>query len=416
MKIKTTLAVSLQVILFCIVPGLAKAAPVVSAASEERLAQRIQVDAEFPGGNIILEKVEGDVVSLRQDPRDTEIWWFYWCFRVRGAEGRTVTFNFTDGAPIGVRGPAVSLDEGLTWRWIGAQQSNKTFTYAFPTNVSAVRFSFGMPYTELNLKTFLGRIGSNKALKLETLCESRKGRVVEKLRLGKVNGEPRYRVLVTCRAHCCEMMTSYAAEGLIEAVLADNVNGKWFRKNVEFLIIPFVDKDGVEEGDQGKNRRPRDHNRDYDANSVHAETRALQTFVPKWSGGKLRFAMDLHCPHIRGESNEIIYLVGSRNPEIWKEQTRFGELLEKNQTGSLIYHMTNNLPFGTKWNTTNNFTQGTSGAAWAGGLPGVLLATTIELPYANASGREVNADSAREFGHDLARAIRAYLETAEQRK
>ncbi len=388
----------------------------IGAGAQEPSANPLQVDAKFPGGNIILEKIEGDTVTLRQDPRDTEGWWFYWCFQVRGAEGRTLSFDFTDGAPIGVRGPAVSLDEGTTWSWLGKQASNKSFTYSFPAKAGAIRFSFGMPYTEVHLESFLGRIGSNKALKLETLCQSRKGRVVEQLRVGKISGEPRYRVLVTCRAHCCEMMTSYAAEGLIESILANDPNGKWFRKNVELLLIPFVDKDGVEDGDQGKNRRPRDHNRDYDANSVHPETRAIQKLVPEWSKGKLRFALDLHCPNIRGKENEDIYLVGSEDPKTWTEQQRFGELLEQVQQGTLVYSATNNLPFGTKWNTTNNFTQGTSGSRWARGLPGVQLATTIELPYANASDREVNAESAREFGHDLARAIRAYLETGEQRR
>src|SRR5690606_19162609 len=167
------------------------------------------------------------------------------------------------------------------------------------------------PYTQENLETFLRRIGTNEALRVETLCDSRKGRPVEKLRLGKLEGEPRFRVLVTARSHACEMMASYAVEGIMESVLAEDPAGEWFRENVEFLVIPFVDKDGVEDGDQGKNRRPRDHNRDYDANSLYPETRTLQALVPKWSKGKLRVTMDMHCPYIRGNFNEFIYQVGS---------------------------------------------------------------------------------------------------------
>ena len=41
-------------------------------------------------------------------------------------------------------------------------------------------------------------------------------------------------------------------------------------------LVPFVDKDGVEEGDQGKNRAPRDHNRDYAGASMYPETGALR--------------------------------------------------------------------------------------------------------------------------------------------
>ena len=45
-----------------------------------------------------------------------------------------------------------------------------------------------------------------------------------------------------------------------------------------------------------------------------------------------------------------------------------------------------------------------------GELPGIGLATTFEIPYANASGQPVTADSARAFGRDLAKALRRYLE------
>lgn len=374
-------------------------------------AASIQIDTNFPGGNIIVEQIQGSSVSVRTDLRDTKGWWFYWCFRVRGAAGKTLTFNFTERDPIGARGPGVSLDEGATWSWLGKPANYKSFTYSFPPDANSVRFSFGMPYTETHLKTFLQSIGNNSALKLETLCHSRKGRAVEQLRIGKLKGDPKFRVMVTCRAHCCEMMTSYVAEGLIKSALADEESGKWFRENVELLVIPFVDKDGVEDGDQGKLRKPRDHNRDYDANAIYRETRAIQKFVPKWSAGKLRLMIDLHCPYIRGGAHETIHLVGSPKPEIWREQEQFGKILERVQTGTLVYRSANNLPYGKSWNSAKNFTAGPSIAGWAGELPGVKLATTIEFPYANVLGNEVNAETARAFGSDLARAIRAYLGT-----
>ena len=55
------------------------------------------IDCEFPGGNIVVDAIEGDTVSLHQDLRDTRGDWFYWYFRVRGAAGRTLNFKFTKG-------------------------------------------------------------------------------------------------------------------------------------------------------------------------------------------------------------------------------------------------------------------------------------------------------------------------------
>ncbi|PWU08685.1 MAG: peptidase M14 [Verrucomicrobia bacterium] len=380
------------------------------AATTALSEQAFQIDANFPGGNIQVTKIESNTVSLHQDLRDTAGWWFYWCFRVRGGAGKTISFHFTNGNPIGVCGPAVSLDEGATWAWLGHQPKPASFTYIFPPTADSVRFCFGMGYTQTNLDSLLDRIGPNPALKRETLCQSRQGRAVERLRVGKLDGEPRFRVMVTCRAHSCEMMTSYLLEGLMETALARGLEGEWFRQNVEMLIIPFVDKDGVEDGDQGKNRRPRDHNRDYDEHSIYPETKALREFVPQWSRGKLRLALDLHCPNIRGEFSEVIYLVGSRRPDSWRAQQRFGGILERAQTGPLVYHAADNLPFGQQWNTLDNFKQGTSAADWAASLPGVKMATSLEFPYANAGGREVNQQTARAFGQDLARAVREYVD------
>jgi len=393
-------------ILLC---GAALAQP---AADKNTAKPALQIDANFPGGNIAVDGITGDVVNLHTDLRDTNGSWFYWYFRVNGAQSRTLTFNFTEGSPIGVRGAAVSLDQGTSWKWLGAPESTKSFTYTFAASPGEVRFSFAMPYTQRHLDDFLKGIGDNPALKKDTLCKSKKGRDVERLHLGKLHGEPRFRVLITSRSHACEMMMSYSAEGIIQAVLADDTQGKWFRENVEMLVIPFVDKDGTEDGDQGKNRGPRDHNRDYDANALYHETRALQEYVPKWSQEKLRLALDLHCPHIRGATNEKIYLVGSEDPAMQVKQQRFSEILEGARKGPLPYRAADNIPFGTSWNTAASFKAGTTGARWAASIPGVDLAATFELPYANANGSEVNAESARAFGHDLAAAIRNYLEAS----
>ena len=373
-------------------------------------SQDPRIDADFPGGNIILEKIEANTVTLRQDLRDTDGSWFYWSFRVRGAAGKTLSFRFTNGNVIGPNGPAASLDDGLTWTWLGKTEDRKSFSHTFAEDTTSVIFSLAMNYTEATLERFLKPYQNYPALERGVLCKSPEGRAVEQLRVGKIDGPPKHRVLVTARSHACEMMASYAVEGIIEAVLADDPLGSALRDHVEFLVIPFVDKDGVEKGDQGKNRKPRDHNRDYDERSIYPETRAIMETVPKWADGKLSLALDLHCPYISGGINEVIYLVGSSDPEIWKEQTRFGQILEKVRQGPLEYRASDNLPFGKAWNTGANDSLGTSGSRWAADLPGMKMASTVEIPYSNARGKQVTAESARAFGHDLARAIHRYLD------
>ncbi|MBV8880983.1 MAG: hypothetical protein JO332_13520 [Planctomycetaceae bacterium] len=358
----------------------------------------LRVDADFPGGNIVVDKIDGDAVSVHQDLRDTAGDWFYWQFRVRGAQGRTLTVTFTKGNVIGVLGPAVSRDAGATWTWLGAD-AVKGASFKIAVDAAEVRFCVSIPYQEADLKKFLAR---HAEVTVEPHCTTAKGRTVERLRIG--SGPTK--LLFTARHHACEMIASHVLEGLLEEALADD----WYRKNAEIAAIPFMDKDGVEDGDQGKNRKPRDHNRDYDGESLYASTRALRAFAPTWSGGKLKVAMDLHCPTLRGDHNETIYFVGSEDEDNWKKVQRITGLLEAGQKGPLLYRTKDNVPFGTAWNTAANYTKGVHFSRWAQDLPGNPVATTLEVSYANANGTVVTADSARALGRDLARALRKFLE------
>jgi len=369
----------------------------------------VQIDCEFPGGNIVVESIDGDEVRLHQDLRDTTRDWFYWCFRVRGAEGRTLSFTFTQSRALGVRGPAISLDDGKTWAWLGSDQvKDNTFSCRFPADAPEARLSFGMPYQASHWQRFAESVADSPFLSLHTLCTTRKHREVEYALLGCLESEPAHRVAITCRHHCCEMMVSYVVEGLIRWV-AEDTDAEWLRSNVQFLIVPFVDKDGVEDGDQGKGRNPRDHGRDYEGESLYASTAAIRRLLPEWGGGRLHVGLDLHCPWIFGDHNEVAYLVGSQHPRVAKQQQLFSEILESVTDGPPPFYARDFLPFGQSWNTDANYAGGKGFARWVAELPGVGLSAGIELPYANASGAEVEQASARRFGRDLGKALAAYL-------
>ena len=389
-------------------------------------AQSLKIDADFPGGNIKVVSINGDDVQLQQDLRDTEGHWFYWSFRIRGAAGRTLNFEFTNGTVISSRGPAVSTDGGDTWRWIGDLGFSATkFQYTFGPEENEVYFGMGMNYMEKDLHRFLGKYGNHPDLKIETLCTSRKGRQVELLRIQNSQTTPEFKIFLSSRHHCGEMMATRVLEGIIETVLSDTEDGIWLRNHGDFFIVPFVDKDGVEDGDQGKNRRPHDHNRDYKLR-IYPEIQAITSQVPEWLDGKPLFFLDMHCPWLRGGddgndpgkgTNEYLYFVGL-NPEVYsgnfhEKSHRFGTILETTKQGTIPYQASFNLPYGTSWNTSSNYkTSDLLGAGgWGATLPNVIFSSGLEIPFANSSGVEVNADSARKLGYDLARAIRKYLES-----
>jgi hypothetical protein len=101
----------------------------------------VVVDKELPAGNIVFERIVNDTVYVHQELRGSKKAWFYWAFRVRGAEGKKLTFVFTKSFAICERGPLVSLDKGKSYEYLAEEGSTPhTFTYTFPDDAKEVWF------------------------------------------------------------------------------------------------------------------------------------------------------------------------------------------------------------------------------------------------------------------------------------
>jgi hypothetical protein len=389
--------------------ALFTAATLTASAQNETPTQPMPftIDANFPGGNVLIEKIESDTVRLKPELKGTAQPWFYWYFRVSGAGGRTLTFVF-DKSVVGVRGPGVSLDGGKTWNWLGAEAVKEgTFSYAFPAGANDVRFSVGMPYVGEDLARFLAQHKTSPFLQVDTLTKTPKGRDVVMVRVGEKGKKAPFAIAVIARHHCCEMMASYILEGILEGALADDAAGRWLRENAEFLFVPFMDTDGVENGDQGKGRPPHDHNRDYIDNPLYAEVRALKEKLPAWSVGRPLVFLDLHDPALKVDIHETVHFLEPEQRDQAQRMDELTTLLERNQQGPIIYSKFTTMRFGTGYNKA---TPGIS-AGWARSLPNAILGCTMETAYANAGGCEVNAASARELGRDLAVALKDLLKS-----
>ncbi len=366
------------------------------------------VDADFPGGNALIRQTGDNQFFVEPDMRDTKGWWFYWYFRVNAAAGQQITLEM-DPKNIGVAGPAISMDKGLSWQWLGIDQVKEgRFICSFPSNTQEIRFSFCMPYLQDNLQRFLDR---HSQLRVETLTRSPKGSDVPAIFIDAVKQPAPLAMVITGRHHCCEMMASYTLEGLMDAILSTSKSAHWLRENVDFLFIPFMDLDGVKAGDQGKNRIPHDHNRDYSDAPLYPEVAAFQKLLPAWANGRPLLAFDLHCPYIRGGVSEALHFLEPQSRDQAAQLARFSSILEQVQQGPIRYQQSNNLLFGQDYNVLPETQKRSHCSGWIRSHPNCILATTLEVPYANASGHEVNTDSARAIGHDLAAACAAFLRT-----
>jgi hypothetical protein len=354
------------------------------------------IDSDFPGGNIIVRSIEGDHVKLEQDVRDTTKWWFYWYFRVRNPGGRTVRFSFMNKDVFTSDGPCFSED-GKNWQWLGREiVVDDGFSFTFPEGVNEAFFSLGVPYVESNLREFLS---SRSPIEQSVLCRTEHGRDAEMLRLR--SKRPERTVVLSARTHACEAMASFALEGVLDFWLTDETDaGKFLRQTTDLLVFPFVDKDGVEQGDQGKLRSPHDHNRDYLPEPIYATTRAIMRVLREVTP-PVRFGLDLHCPSIRGGINEVAYIVGPPEP-FDAPALAFAKLVERTKTGALPFSAADFYPYGTGWNA--NLGDALL-SRFVSRLPGCEVGFSVEVPYSRAGGVKMIPTLARGLGADLARAV-----------
>lgn len=385
--------------------------PTVNSESETT----IKINADFPGGNIKVDSIVRNTVYIRPDLRDNRTSWFYWYFSVTNTHNDTIHFVLNRNRSLTSLGPSFSEDRGRTWQWLNKKPGNSDQFSFFIKAGKEVRFSIAPPYLQSNFDAFIQDFEQNPYVKIDTLCMTPKGRVTERLILSPMKSssdQPLRKILLTARHHACEMMGSNVLEGIIETVLTskDKVISD-LRDETEFWIIPFIDKDGVEDGDQGKNRKPFDHNRDYNETSIYRSTAALKKQVPIWAKDGLVAAIDVHCPNIRGgKYTETIHLPGLENKKMEKRQYNFINLIAKNNRGPLKFNKQKAMvPFGTSWNTARNYRQGKSFHQWASDLPNAGLVSTIEVPYGVYEGQIITPDRMKAFGRDVAYAIAEYL-------
>lgn len=399
----------------------------------------ISIHQNFTGGNICVKKQEGCEIWLENELRDTVCDWFYWAFCIEGAQGQTLTFHFQKNR-LGYFGPAVSHDLE-NWQWLENLRFNHTnrdgseeeyFTYTFGETESKVYFAHHMLYHPARFLQFAQR----QNLPVKTLCLSRKGREIPFTVL-KGSADPdasahrnassgQKKIVLTSRHHACESTGNYIMEGILEELCKEPIPG------FDIFCVPFVDYDGVVDGDQGKARAPHDPNRDYeeDKEAIYPAVKAIRKYIME---EKVLFGFDFHSPWHCGGVRDRCFIV-QKAKKVLDRLKLFGTLLEKNMTPRAFgYRHEDDYPPDFGWNhsddpTFANFVMDMAGTKlptettepMAGSAEPMAssaelaassaeLAFSLETAYFGSPSNPFSPDGVMENGRCFARALREYI-------
>ena len=379
---------------------------------DQKLNGEVRISCNYPGGNVKVHGITTGYADIDADLRDTPTNWFYWNFEAEAVSAGTVRFQFPVGRwMISRQGPAVSTDNGKNWRWLGREKTTfngseskvntrDSFDWTFTRAGEKVRFAQGIPYLLNDFETYFATVCKSPHLKRSVLTVSRQGRELPLLIIG--NGPEN--MLLTARHHCCEAMASYALEGFVDEALSDSPAALEFRSRYTLYVVPFMDLDGAEAGDQGKNRAPHDQNRDYGLlNPIYPENKAVMALHAE---KKFKLVLDLHDPAVRYDAHEMLYFGGfstasnranTREFKAWVDE----ELPEEINPILYRHPEKDNIPAVTLPIAGD---MGIPSSLYFTIVPDIFYGTTVEIPYATVNGR-YNEKSSRKIGQAFLRAL-----------
>ena len=352
-----------------------------------------KIITDFGGANIRINDISENVVHLEQEIRDTGEWWFWWNFKVSVDRVETIRFCFDNGAVVHPKGPCVRYDGEEFYYAADSRVNASEFLFTFD-KAGVWQFSFAIPYQTDDWHRFVNSRPYSLTTKIAGISEH--GRPIE---LVDANAQNEQIIVVACRHHACESVAAFSMEGLLDYLMTSP-----FMQKYRIIVMPFVDIDGVEQGDQGKSRLPHDHNRDYIDDSIYRSVKILKEIADT---GRVVCLFDLHCPAAWGGSHDHLSLIGLPAPYD-SAQRVFSDILQRTtelEGCPIVYKSENDILFGQSWNKDEQSKNCSTYFA----KRGALLSFTFEHPFIGDMSKPYSPDDLRAFGKCFGKAVQTFL-------
>lgn len=287
---------------------------------------RVRPLLDFPEASALYARSRADGVhfAARCDEAPVSMWWHFALEGLRGAPVPMVwerTHEVLGPGGLASAVPVYRTRRG--WRRVPVascryEAEASELRFEVPAAADRVEVAYCTPYGLDRVQALLAALGRHPDVRVRVIGESEHGRPFPLVEMG--HGETH--VWLAARHHAGEVPGAYVLEGL----LREAVRQPGLLERVTIHAVPVVDVDGVAEGMYGKERRPRDFNRDYVATPSRPEVAALTEAAE--AVGRADIYVDFHAPC----AGDHTFLVPVSEPlttlAYWDEVWELGRWLE----------------------------------------------------------------------------------------
>ncbi len=377
--------------------------------------------AKLSGNGCILRvepRAEGWEIAFASEPRTSpQPLWFH--LEAGDLAGAPVEFVWENpDICLGNPGELASLRPVLksdheSWRRCDAvrlvehEDGRKSLCFSHEGGANRVSAAFCFPYGPPHLEATLADTGD--VWERCVIGVTTGGRPLPRLRLRGDHSESRAGLYLSARQHSGESPGSWVLDGILRFLADDSDEARQIGRLLDVWVCPFVDLDGVVEGNYGKDALPWDFNRAWEPmpmrSAVHAIMADLRRFRERTSS---RLLVDLHGP---GHSTPGVYvqLPRAERPELQMQgaQEFASDLADSFPELHAIAcaHETN---YASRWNKLATI------ASWAWDTLGETQAVSVETSYQRLVDEPLYPDDYRRIGRRVLRAAHAWLQRREE--
>ncbi|MFW6438264.1 MAG: M14 family zinc carboxypeptidase [Armatimonadota bacterium] len=303
--------------------------------------------------------------------------------------------------------PVLRADDG-EWARCGEvsveehADGRRSLRFSHEGGADTVAAAFCFPYAPQDLDATLADLGDS--WERDLIGVTHESRPLERLRLTGGHSGERPGVYFMARQHSGETPGSWVLDGILRFLSSDEDDATELRERLDVWACPFVDLDGVVNGDYGKDALPWDYNRAWEQlpmrAAVHAIQRDLLRFYERTAP---RIVIDLHGP---GHSTPGVYLQLPRGER--PEPQRSGALDFADELAALFPELPPNrlsheTTYASRWNKLSTL------GSWTWDYLGETQCVSVEASYQRLTDSLLYPADYHEIGRRVIRAAGAWL-------
>ena len=196
---------------------------------------------DFESGNINTVSTNDSVNYTVTTKSDIGGRWFY--FGISGVENKFIKVNVSSSD---VNRPMYSYDN-INFQRFSSSESPQINVFQKTFTQDTVYVAYYTPYTYSYLQDRISEWKENQFVEVDTIGYSGQNFPMQEIRITDttVPDENKFRVWIHARTHPGETPSSYQFDGVIQKLLSSDEVIQYYRENIVFHCIPFVNPDGV---------------------------------------------------------------------------------------------------------------------------------------------------------------------------